>query len=240
MNIVTTGTEAQEYTIESGNIIAANLTRVEAEIKVNSAAGPATFPGQVIRIQDGTVDLNIMFTTTDIFLLDNTATAISIFTGDMTINRIVRIELNSTSGAEIFVDGNSEHIQAYAGIFAGVGNDLTIGDYAASSTNLNGDVDWDYLYYNLDVVSNPGGTDWVIDGDFVSQEVTITGPFTALDTQTILPKPTNASQLTWVNTKLRLNVDRINDTTIKLFALEANDEAFNFEFDIIKTDAGIT
>jgi hypothetical protein len=240
LSIDTAGTgEGQAYNIESGNIVISNLKRMESRLQVISNDGSATQPSHMLAVGDGVKQFVVLIKTNEIVLFNNTSSPQLIFTGDMTIFRIVKIEMDNVD-AKVYVDGNLEHTEPYATIFTGAVNDIRFGDTTSSSTGFNANINYDYVYYNLDVASNPGGTDWVIDGDLVSQEVTITGLFTALDTQTFLPKPTNASQLEWVNTKLRLNVDRVDDTTIKLFALEENDEAFDFEFDIIKADASIT
>jgi hypothetical protein len=240
LNVITATGVAQTYTIDDGNVVASNITRFEAKVKVNSNAGTPNQPSQALVIQDGVVGMQVYLETDKISYLDNVGSVQTIFTGDLQTDfRIVRLELNNVNGLDVFVDNVFEGNVAYAGLQASGNNRMRFGDFSSSTEQFTADVEYDYLYYNLDVVANSGGTDWNLVGGIYEQEVTITGLFEIDDSQIVLPKATNINTLTWVTTKFRGNVDRIDDTTIKLFALEPNDEAFDFEFHIIKTKANL-
>jgi hypothetical protein len=240
LNIITTTGEAQEYLREVGNLVPANVKRVEIDITVNSSGGTTNFPSHVLRIADGVADLHVMCTETGIVLLDLSSSIVTAFTGDMTILRTVRVEVDNTNGALIYVDGNLEHTQPYNDILSSGSNELMFGDYALSVENFTADTVWGKLYYNLDVGANPGGPDWSTDGDFVSQEVTITGPYTADDSYNFYPQMTTLVQKDAWDLANLVRIDRIDDTTIKFVVVNENDQAFDYEFHIIKNDAGIT
>jgi hypothetical protein len=85
-------------------------------------------------------------------------------------------------------------------------------------------------------------TGWALDGvltDFYAVNVTITGTFTANDAGQFNPIITTAAIKTaWQDMEL-IDVQRVDDSTIRLYATAANTTAFNFEFVIIKDGAGV-
>jgi hypothetical protein len=240
LQLITTTGEVQYYTRETGLVVPANIKRVEVDVTVNSNGAAVLFKSQLVRIGDGVRDLHTMFTTTGIDIIDDTVTAFNVFTGDMTIKRTVKIEVDNVNGALFYVDGVLEHTQPYVNIWAAATNTIAFGDYAGSGENFTSDILWGKVFYNVDVATNPGGTDWIVDGDFFSQEVTITGLLTALDTWEFKPKPLTLVQKEAWDFANFVRIDRVDDTTIKIVAVNENDQAFDFDFDIIKTDAGIT
>jgi hypothetical protein len=238
LNIVTDG-EAQLYEIELGNLVPANVKRIETRIKVNSnSGGTGDKPSQFIGIGDGVKFVFLMFETTQITMFNGTTSPTVVFTGDMTVFNIVSWDFDSTDGVSVNVNGGLEFTETYANLQSFTLNGIQFSDDSVSGTSWDADLEIDYIYYNVDVPLVPGDV-WITDGDLFSFEATIANTLTALDTQTLLPKPTNATGLTWVNEKFRLNADRIDDNTIKIWALEPNTETFDYEFNIIKEKAGL-
>jgi hypothetical protein len=233
-NITTTTGQAQRYDIEAGNITPANKKLILWRTRINSDEGDAAAPSQQVNIGDGVRIAQVIVTTTDLStLVDGVLTIVD--TRDYTIFRNIAYTVDNVNGIEIFVDGVSVFTAIYTRLLASGDNWITFGDSSASGEIYSSDVDWDYIYYQLDLDANPDiATGWFIDGDLMSASVTTVNTFTVDDSSVFSPKPLNASGLTWVNDILRLNVDRVDDNTIKLFALDDNVDVFDFDFDIIK------
>jgi hypothetical protein len=233
-NMTTITAQAQKYEIEAGNVDAAKVKRVQWRPRVNLSNGTALAPGQALGMADGVKIVEITMAENNLYLaLGGNPTIID--TSDYTIYRKIEFIFDNVNGVEIFVDGVSVHTSAYASLPAVGSSFIIFGDFSGSVENFSSNVDYDYINYQLDLGANPDlTTGWVVDGGLVSKTVTTVNTYGVEDSSVFSPKPTNASGLTWVNDKLRLNVDRIDDNTIKLWALDSNTDVFDFELDIIK------
>jgi hypothetical protein len=236
LTVTTTGGEKASYTREVGNLIPANDKRLTWIGTVVSQTGTGEFPSQQLQMGDGVRRFAIFLETNEITLRDGTATPQVLFTGDMTIERTVLMEFDDSSGARLTVDGNLEATIIYTNLVTSGANSVQFGDPSGVSTEHDSSILYNSLEYTLDF----GADGWVGDGDLFSKEFTVANTYLVDDSHLFKPKPLNLTQKESWDIANFVRLDRIDDNTIKMYVVEPNTEAFDFEFVIIKDKASIT
>lgn len=162
LNITTTGSQSASYLIETNNIDP-NATKVlEASVRVNSVSptNQTSFKGHSLYIADG-VRWCKLFLTTDSIYYVSAPSALPVSLGNVDLKtgfRKIRIEFNNTIGANVYVDdiqlGNTI---PYTSLFADTNKDnkMLFGDMHTGTDRENANVDYDYIYYNLNLEANP-------------------------------------------------------------------------------------
>jgi hypothetical protein len=242
LNILTIGTDTAAYDIEAGNIVAADIKRMQGRVRVNASGGNAEKPGHWFRIDDGAKRVGLFLETDKITLFNNTSSPTVLHTIDMTVFRVVRIEVDNVSGLKLYVDDLVTPVSTtpYASLFTTAGNVIEFADSDATNNDQNGDVDYDYIYYQLDLANNPDIVgDWEEDGTFpelFSASITTVNPVRTNDDGTVKYKPIDSVSGDWVSNK-SVREDRVDDNTYKLYALDGNDVVFDLEFVVTKDKA---
>jgi hypothetical protein len=241
LNVTTSGTILRNYDIETGNISTANIKRLDTRLQVNANTGPVNAPSQAILIQDGTRFIRAFIKTDGIDITDDAFATVNAFSGDLTSAfNVIRIELDTTLEARIYVNGILEHTQPYANLATTANNDIAFGDFSATSELYSSNIDYDYIYYQLDLAANPDGQLWLVDGEFLSAEITTVNTILVADSFNFFIEPTTLVAFDFWETARYVKKERIDDNTIKLFVVNQNQGVFDFELVITKDKASIT
>lgn len=159
LNVTTITTQEQGWLIESGNIIANKVKRLEMFIRVNSNGGVTATPSHFMLMRDGVREASIYVTTDSIFLKNATATPTLIYSGGTDFFKdnyqTVRFEYDNVSGFKLYINGNLENTTAYGSLPTNANNYIIFGDIGAGSNEYTANTDYDYIKYQLDLVANP-------------------------------------------------------------------------------------
>ncbi|WBK39983.1 hypothetical protein [PinkBerry-associated phage LS06-2018-MD08] len=152
-NLNTMGSTDQIYYTKA-TLTPANITRIQSRLQVvQDGTGTPEF-GQGWIIGDGVRRIIIYMETGRLY---SGTTLEDIFVGDMTIYRDVRIEFSNTFGVKVYVDDLETPLwtTAYSNLQVVAFNNILFGDFTSGAGRAAGEVNYDYVYYQLDLAANP-------------------------------------------------------------------------------------
>lgn len=152
---VTTNDTGLVYNIETDNVDASKIKRLETRVKVNSSYGDTERPSHFLLIADGVRRFFLFIESDKISLGDSSTTPTTIYTGDMTVFNVVRLEYNNVFGLKLYVNGNLEHTESYANLIASTTNFIRFGDSSGTTSDFDAILEYDYVNYQLDLANNP-------------------------------------------------------------------------------------
>jgi hypothetical protein len=235
LNITTITTQSKDYTI-SPTFDEITTKRIDARVKVNSSDGTTDNPAHTIAIADGVKLVKINLETDRISYLNSSLGSTLLALVDLQTDfNIIRIELNDVDGLTVFVNGSSIGNVAYSAFFGLVGSSsIAFGDSLVASDDSNGNVDYDYIYFQLDLESNPDILFDISDSRYkITANKGLEQDFVIVEEQTNddITEATVTKAVSMVNDDVEVYIALTEDTSIKY--ADGSNFVRRFELDTI-------
>lgn len=157
-NLTTTGGVFRIYT-RTTTMTTNKTKRIEARLRVNDSDGDTNYPSQGITISDGSKSATVFLVqdgvSNGVFVGTQLNTPTKLYDGNMSDYNTIRFEVNDVDGLDLYVNGVLEGNYPYSSFRTRTSNSIEFGDGQDAFLRMNADVDWQYVYYQLDLESNP-------------------------------------------------------------------------------------